>query len=192
MDDGRPASAIGAMFDLSGPDAALLEEACGAALVDIGIDGREFFARLNEGASLGAALGLSPAIEEQLYERAHRWFSVGRPERAEPLFRALCVASGADADYWVGLGVCLRLRDDAAGAALAFATAARLRPDWAVPAFHAAELALRAGDVEGAAAHLGRFGRLAGGETPDRMKAEARKLAQAVDFRRETAAMGTR
>lgn len=167
-----------------GTDLALIEEAFCVVLAEQGVDGRHFFRNLASGIALGPALGVTPAIEEQLYERAHRWFAVGRTERAEPLFRALCTAQPGDANYWVGLGVCLRMREDIAGAALALEQARALRPDWAVPAFHHAELLLRAGDIEGASQELARFNALRDGETPEAMSAEAAKLKEAIAFRR--------
>lgn len=179
-----PGPTIGAMFDLPPADAALLEEFCREALHDVGVDGQRFFDRLRQGGTFGAALGLTPDIVELIYARAHRWFAIGRFDRAEPLFRSLCVAEGQVADYWIGLGVCLRLRDDLKGAALAFATAARLRPDWAVPAFHASELALRAGDLAGAEMHIRRFRQHADALIPERMLAEIERMATALEMRR--------
>lgn len=175
---------IGAIFDLSPGDADLLEDFCRRLLRDVGIDGRQFFQRLQAGESMGAALGLPAGITELLYSRAYRWFGVGRADRAEPLFRALCVAEGSVADYWVGLGICLRIREDLEGAGLAFATAARMRPGWAVPAFHACELAIRAGDLDVAAEQIARFHATADDTTPERMHAEIARMSKALDMRR--------
>ena len=184
--DGNGADRLGAMFGLSAADAALLERAGSEVLEEAGLDASRFFARLRQGGSIGAALGLSPALVELIYARAYRWFLVDRPDRAEPMFRALCAADGTVADYWVGFGLCLRLRRDFSGAAVAFAAASRLRPDWEVPAFHGAELALQRKDAAAAAAEIARFRRLAGADTPERMVTEVQRMEQALAAQRLT------
>jgi hypothetical protein len=185
-------SPVGTLFDLPAADAALLEETCRDLLRQAGVDGERFFEGLRQGRTFGAALGMTPEISELIYARAHRWFSIGRPDRAEPLFRALCIAQARDADCWVGLGVCLRLREDRAGAELAFAVSSRLRPDWAVPVFHACELALMSGDLAAAQALLDRFRELVGRQRPEspipeRMIAESERLGRALRLRRAPA-----
>ena len=173
---------IGARFGLDGEDAELMAGLCGGLLQEAGIGGDQFVARLERGDDLAAALGLPAGLSEFLYARAHRWFTVDRADRAEPLFRALCVLDGQVADYWIGLGICLRLRDSLDAAALAFSTAARLRPQWAVPAFHAAELAIRNGDYGDAAGHLDRFHQTADHDIPERMGVEAARMADALQL----------
>lgn len=177
-------AAVARMFDLDPQDADLLEVYCQEMLGEVGVDGRAFFDGLREGKTIGEALGLPREALELIYARAHRWFSIGRPDRAEPLFRALCASETGVADYWVGLGVCLRLREELNGAALCFATAARVRPNWAVPAFHAIELALHQGDVEAAAREIALFDRLANASIPARMVEEVEKMRIAVGLRR--------
>jgi tetratricopeptide (TPR) repeat protein len=173
------------LFGLAGTDAELLEQVCGEALGAAGLDAGRFFGRLRQGQSLGAALGLPPDVTEFIYARAHRWFVAGRPDRAEPLFRALCAADGGTADYWIGLGICLRLRGDYAGASLAFSMASSRRPDWAVPAFHAAELALQRRDRAAAEAEIRRFRQLSDAATPERMKEEISRMEQAVSAQKQ-------
>lgn len=184
-----PENQIGTLFDLPAEDAALLEEICQDLLKQAGIDGARFLEGLRQELSFGQALGMTPEISELIYARAHRWFSIGRPDRAEPLFRALCIAEAHVADYWVGLGICLRLRKDWDGAELAFAIASRLQPDWAVPVFHACELALASGDLATAQGRLDRFRELAGRQRPERavpesMIVEGERLARALQLRR--------
>jgi tetratricopeptide (TPR) repeat protein len=183
-----PENRVGTLFDLSGTDAALLEEICQDLLKQAGIDGARFFEGLREGQTFGAALGMTPEISELIYARAHRWFSIGRSDRAEPLFRALCIAEAGEADYWVGLGVCLRLRKEWDGAELAFAVASRLRPDWGVPVFHACELALVSGNLAAAQGRLDRFRELIGQQrlerpVPESMIAESNRLGRALRLR---------
>lgn len=173
------------LLGLSGDDSALLEQICGDALGAAGVDGARLFSRLRQGASLGTALGLPREVIELIYARAHRWFVAGRPERAEPLFRALCAADGGTPDYWIGLGICLRLKGDYAGASLAFSMAANLRPDWAVPAFHASELALQRRDRAAAEVELERFRRLADDTTPERMRDEVSRMERALSAQKQ-------
>src|SRR5262245_22463785 len=142
VEGGGAVSPLGQALGLTEQELETLGAVFNEATQAMNIDGAPIFAKLRRGESLGSALGLPPALRELLYARAHRWFSFGRVDRAEPLFRALCIFAEGSADYWVGYGVCLRLRDDLDRAEFAFATAARLRTDWAVPHFHALELAL--------------------------------------------------
>lgn len=152
----------------------------------MGIDGGPIFAKLRQGQSLGSALGLPPALRELLYARAHRWFSIGRVDRAEPLFRALCILSEGSADYWVGYGVCLRLRDSLEQAEFAFATASRLRGDWAIPHFHALELALHRQQIADARQHLASYDAKATDGIPDAIKAEVARLRAALALKQPT------
>lgn len=155
-----------------------------AVASSLGIDGGPIFERLSRGEPLGRALALPAGTEEVLYARAHRWFSAGRPERAEPLFQALCLIDGTSADYWVGYGVCLKLRSALAEASMAFEIAARLRPDWAMPDFHALEIALRTGDYAGAAEHLKNFDARAGaGDIPEAVHSEVARWRAVLEIR---------
>lgn len=146
LSDSNPDSAVesgdlfAALFGLDNQDADVLAEMIETSLTSRGLEGQRFVDGLRAGKSLGAALGLSPALADTLYERAHRWFAAGRPERAEPLFRALCTLDGTVADYWIGHGVCLRAAGRLPLAEIAFAAAARLRPNWALPYFHLSEV----------------------------------------------------
>lgn len=172
------------LFGLAPDEARLLADHCAPILAQAGIDPGPFFDRLDREGTLGEALGLPPEAGELIYARAHRWFAVDRPERAEPLFRALCIADGRQADHWAGLGICLRLRAELVQARLAFAMASCLRPGWAVAHFHAAELELHADDIEEAAAQLALFERNRDDETPAAMVSEAQRLRAAVALRR--------
>ena len=100
-------AALARLFGLSDAEGRLAEEVCTEVLAERGIAAGRFFDALRGGARFDAALGLTPEICEAIYARAHRWFAVGRPERAEPLFRALCVADGQVADYrWASASAC--------------------------------------------------------------------------------------
>jgi Flp pilus assembly protein TadD len=112
---------------------------------------------LDAGRSFASILGLSPQILDVLYGRAFALFDAGHADRAEAMFRSLCVLDGQRADHWMGLGVCARIRDDLDSAMVAFSTASSLRGDWAVPYFHMFEIHMRRGDVSAATALLPRI-----------------------------------
>ncbi|QJP15548.1 hypothetical protein G3545_18940 [Starkeya sp. ORNL1] len=169
---------------LDAGETAVLGKLFGAATAALGIEGGPIFERLSKGETLGGALALPAGTDEVLYARAHRWFAAGRPERAEPLFQALCLLDGTSADYWIGYGVCLKLRGAFTEAAMAFEIAGRLRPDWAMPDFHTLEIALRTGDFTAAAEHLKNFDAHAGaGDIPDAVRAEVSRWRVALEMR---------
>jgi tetratricopeptide (TPR) repeat protein len=161
----------------------LLGEALTGFAAARGVDARALARGLADGASLAQALDFSPSATESLYARAHRWFSLGRPDRAESCFRALCLLDDRRADFWVGFGVCLRLRAAFDEALRAFATAARLRPDWAIPHFHALEAHLRRGEWEHAAIELAKFRARINDGTQPAMIAEAVRYKTAIEMR---------
>lgn len=167
-------------FGLDPEESALLASLFVEAAADLGLDGARIYAALRAGQTLGAALGLPESVVEVLYARAHTWFAAGRSDRAEPLFRVLCALDGACADHWVGHGVCLHLRGADSEATIAFATAAALRPDWAVPHFHAAGLAVAQGGWDRAAEHLFAFRERQDRDTPEALVREAGRLAAAL------------
>lgn len=167
-------------FGLDEAETELLARVCAEVAEPLGIDGAGLVDGLRRGRTLGAALRLPASLAEALYARAHTWFSAGRHERAEDLFRALCVLDGGGGDYWVGYGVCLRLRGASREAGLAFATAAALRPDWAVAHFHAAGLAMAMENWELGTEHLRAFERCDGPDTPPDMRQEAARLQLAA------------
>lgn len=158
-----------------------------------GIDGAAVFDRLAAGQNVAQALSMPPAVVEVMYARAHGWFSQGRVDRALTLFRALCLLDERNADYWVGYGVCLRLApgDGADGerqldsASKAFEMAALLRPDWAVPYFHALELSLFRQRREQAAACLAAYEERATPDLPQAIVQEVHRLRIALESRQE-------
>jgi hypothetical protein len=88
----------------------LLEDFFVEAATAKGASGRKIFAKLRKGVALGQAFEFPAAAVEILYSRAHRWSALGRHDKAEPAFRALCIINGRSADFWTGLGICLRAR----------------------------------------------------------------------------------
>lgn len=182
---GAPANAgmldaVAQMFDLGPEDIGALAGALDALLAEAGLDSRSLLEKLQQGSCLGQALGLPAETGELLYAKAYGWLAVDRPDRAEPLFRALCMFDGRVADYWVGLGVCCRLRSALPEAEIAFLSAEAARADWPVPAFHLAEIALLRNDRAAARGHLERFD-TAEEAVPDEMRQAAGRLKYALD-----------
>jgi hypothetical protein len=181
----RAQSPLGRMLGLSEDEVTALGTVFVQATRVMGIEGGAIFERLRKGDSLGRALKLPRGTTDLLYARAHRWFSIGRYDRAEPLFRALCVLGERVADHWVGFGVCLRLRDNLPEAGVAFQTAAGLRPDWAVPHFHALELAMRRGDWAAATQCLSAYDQRASDALPEPIRREAERLRAVLAHRQD-------
>jgi tetratricopeptide (TPR) repeat protein len=161
----------------------LLEDFFVDAATAKGAPGRKIFAKLRRGVALGQALGIPVAAVELLYSRAHRWSALGRHDRAEPIFRVLCIVSGESADFWTGLGICLRARSAWEEALAAFATASEQRPQWAVPHFHALELCIRRAAWPQAATELAAFEQKADSETHPALTAEAERYRKALLLR---------
>jgi tetratricopeptide (TPR) repeat protein len=151
------ASLLAQSLGVDDDDLRLLEEAFTKAAAGKGISGGKVFSQLRRGADFGRALGVSTKTIDVLYARAHRWCAIGRHEKAESIFRALCVLDTASADFRTGLGICLRARSAWDDALAAFQSASRLRPDWAIPHFHALELCVRREAWDQAAAELAAF-----------------------------------
>lgn len=112
-------------------------------LSPIPIDAHQIFVKLNQGYSMGEALSIPPGVINLLYARAYKWLSVQRMDRAERLFRTLCILNPKQADYWVGYGLCLMARQAWEEASQHFQQASALRPSWPVPYFHHLDLSLR-------------------------------------------------
>ncbi|WP_294641428.1 hypothetical protein [uncultured Aureimonas sp.] len=184
------ASALERRFQLEPGESATVVRLLGEALAGFGPQGHRLAAALGADTSPAAALGFSRGALEALYARATQWFAVGRRERAEPLFRLLCLLDGGDADMWVAHGVCLHIADRIEAAELAFRTAAALRPTWAVPSFHLAAIALRTGDGAEARRLSALFAVQAEADplVPLSMRREAERLAIAVTHRERQAA----
>jgi tetratricopeptide (TPR) repeat protein len=148
-----------------------------------GASGRKIFAKLKAGVAFGQALEVPNTAVEILYSRAHRWSAVGRHDKAEPLFRALCILNAGSADFWTGLGICLRVRSAWDEALAAFATASERSPHWAVPHFHALELCVRREAWTQATTELAAFEQKADSETHPALIAEAGRYKSALELR---------
>ena len=182
----RRAQFAGAL-GVSVEDLETVGETFATLLGQIGIDGKLIFQRMSEGKTLASALSAPSGALEILYSRAHSWFSIGRIDKAEFLFRALCAMAGNVADYWIGYGICLKLEGRLAEAERAFAIGAEQRPGWAIPHFHLAETFLRSGDRDKARVELERFDACVDGDVPEFLLTQAERFRTALAFRSGTA-----
>lgn len=157
------------------------------ATATFGINGSAVFDRLASGQTVAQALSVPPAVIDVMYARAHSWFALGRMDRAQTLFRALCLLDEQNADYWVGYGVCLRLGQRLDNAAKAFDIAAALRPDWAIPHFHAFELALSQGLFDEAQKSLLAYRERVTPDIPPPVVQEIQRLQAALELHQASA-----
>lgn len=171
-------------LELNDQDVTLMGRLFNEATASLGLNGTPIFNRLLKGESIGQAMAIPDGVVEQIYTRAHSWFTLGRIDRAEPLFRALCFLRDEDADFWVGYGVCLRMTGQFSRAQQAFVSAANIRPDWAVPYFHALELALHQKQWDEARAALSAYDARASKSLDSKMIHEAERLRAALDLKR--------
>jgi tetratricopeptide (TPR) repeat protein len=181
--EGDRTSRLAVSLGINVADLAALRELVIETLSPLGLDGSAVFARLADGGSFGEALGVSAGVIELIYARAHQWFAVGQTERAEALFEALCVLAPASADHWVGYGVCLKARSALQEAAQAFDRAAELRPEWAIPRFHATEVAVLTGAWAAAADALTAFEYRVAADVPPAMIREMARVRAAISAR---------
>ncbi|MGV8938747.1 MAG: hypothetical protein ACOH2J_16635 [Allorhizobium sp.] len=176
------ADPLAVLFGLEPHETGLLVDMIETSFASRGLDAHRLVEGLRSGKSIGSALGVPPGLADTLYERAHRWFSAGRPERAEPLFRALCTLDGTVADYWIGHGVCLRAAGRLALAEIAFAMAARLRPGWALPYFHLSEVLASQRRLDAARQTLALFYELRDDTIPAVVVEEAMRLRDVLSL----------
>ncbi|WP_407048045.1 hypothetical protein [Methyloraptor flagellatus] len=123
----------------------------------LGINAGRTFGRLAAGQPLYEALGLPRAALDLLYQRGFGWLALERFDRAEPLFRALCLLCPGKSEYWLGLGIAAGASGKAEVARATFDQLRASRPDWGALAFHELAFHQRAGRWDEAAEALRRF-----------------------------------
>lgn len=123
----------------------------------LGIDAGRAFGRLSAGQMLYEALGLPRAALDLLYQRGFGWLALERFDRAEPLFRALCLLCPNKPEYWLGLGIAAGASGKTDVARATFDQLRASRPDWGALAFHELAFHQRAGRWGEAAEALRRF-----------------------------------
>jgi tetratricopeptide (TPR) repeat protein len=177
-----PVPSFAESLGIEDDDLDLLEDIFVQATAAKSLPGDKIFAALKRGDSFGKALGISNDMIEFLYARAHRWVAVAQYGRAEPIFRALCIADPSSADFWVALGICLRARSAWGEALAAFETASEKKPQWEIPHFHALDLCVRRKDWAKAATELAAFEKKADNETHSAIVAEVNKYKKALQL----------
>jgi tetratricopeptide (TPR) repeat protein len=177
-----PVSSLAESLGVEDDDLDLLEDFFIQATAPKSLPGGKIFTALKKGASFGKALGISNDMVEFLYARAHRWVAVARYERAEPIFRTLCIVDANAADFWVGLGICLQARSAWDEALAAFVAASEKKPQWEIPHFHALDLCIRRKDWVKATAELAAFEKKADKETHSAIVAEVNKYKKVLQL----------
>lgn len=182
--EGETTSSLAHTLGIEEGDLDQLGEFFAEMAAPLGIDGRRAFAKLRKGAAFGKALGITPKAVEFLYFRACKWFQAGCPEKAEPIFRALCILEAERADFWAGLGVCLRTRGAWDDALAAFDKAAQTRPGWVVPCFHKLEIFVRQQAWAKAAWEMAQMEAIKAPDVPRQFAIEAEKYKKAIEAHR--------
>ncbi len=150
----------------------------------LGIDGDKVFQSLVTTGSFKTALGITDAAIERLYGRAHQQFLIGQYDRAEELFRTLCALDKSRSDFWLGLGICYRVRGDDEAAMRMFDRAAALAPSDAVPQFHRFDVLMRQENWAEAAQACAVFEENSNAAMHDNIMKSFSKLKTALEMRR--------
>lgn len=174
---------LGRKFELTGQEAETLSTLFEEALAGTGLEAGKILNSVGAGKGLAEALALPAGTSDLLYARAHQWFNIGRFDKAESLFLALCILYGEIADHWVGYGICQKINGKPQVAELAFETASHLRPDWAIPHFHRLDLTIRQGDFARAAQVLAAFDERANETVPQPILDEVTRFRTALLLR---------
>ncbi len=122
---------------------------------------------------------------ELIYARAHQKFSHGKIDQAEQLFRVLSSVDGEKIDHWLGLGICLRARNDHKNAMNAFDAAIKLDPQSPIPHLHRLELFIQEKEWNSAQASLDQFDRLVVHGIHDKLIAATRLFRKALSLRKK-------
>lgn len=175
-----PPAALGLSADAT-KMAGQIFAACTAKL---GIDGDKVFQSLVTTGSFKTALGVTDAAIEGLYGRAHQQFQIGQYDRAEEIFRTLCALDRSRSDFWLGLGICYRVRGDDDAAMRMFDRAATLVPSDAVPQFHRFNVFMLQENWAEAAKACALFEANSDGSAHDNIMKSFTKLKTALEMRR--------
>lgn len=154
-----------------------------ACTTKLGINGDKVFKSFLETGSFKAALGVTDAAIEGLYGRAHQQFLIGQYDRAEEIFRTLCALDRSRADFWLGLGICNRVRGDDDAAMRMFDKAANLAPSDATPHFHRFDIYMRTENWAEAAKACDLFEANRDGTEHDNIAKSFLKLRTALEMR---------
>ncbi|MDX8355148.1 hypothetical protein [Cognatiyoonia sp. IB215182] len=165
------------------PDAAkAAAQVFAACTAKFGIDGDSIFQSFLATGSFKSALGITDASIEALYGRAHQHFMIGQYRRAEEIFRSLCALDRSRIDFWLGLGICYRIRGDDAALRI-FDQAAAIDPSHAIPHFHRFDIFMRREDWDAAADACKQFEARRDGAEHDNITKTFLKLKTALEMR---------
>lgn len=166
------------------PDAVNVAAQVFAACTDkLGVNGGKIFQSFVQTGSFKDAFGVSDAAIEALYARAHQQFTIGQYDRAEEIFRTLCALDRQRSEFWLGLGICYRVRGEDDAALRMFDRAANLAPDEAIPQFHKLDLFMRQEDWTKAATACRAYEAKADGSEHNNIKTSFFKLKTALEMR---------
>ncbi|MEL6840623.1 MAG: hypothetical protein AAFP85_15125 [Pseudomonadota bacterium] len=167
------------------PDATKVAAQVFAACTEkLGIDGAKIFQSFVQTGSFKTALGVTDAAIEGLYGRAHQQFLIGQYDRAEEIFRTLCALDRSRSDFWLGLGICYRVRGDDNAAMRMFEKAATLVPTDPIPHFHRFDVFMRQENWDAAAKACALFEAKRDGTEHDNIAKSFLKLKTALEMRR--------
>jgi len=130
---------LGSRFGLSEDEIACARSVFIEFMKDYSIDAGAIFDSIARGHSLAEALALPDGTCDFLYASAYRWLSIGNYNKAEPLFRILCLISGGESDYWIGYALCLREHRIWDGVEQCLSIAESISPERAVSHFYRVE-----------------------------------------------------
>lgn len=105
---------------------------------------------LAEGYSLRDLKGLTDGEMEAVYSMAYNFFTTGRMDDADKVFRFLVLMDHTCAKYWIGLGAVQQVKRDFKNAITSYSYASFLDIANPKPQFHAAECFLAIGDKDNA------------------------------------------
>ncbi|WP_341367298.1 tetratricopeptide repeat protein [Yoonia sp. BS5-3] len=167
------------------PDATkVAAQVFAACTKKLGVDGSKIFQSFLDTGSFKEALGVTDAAIEGLYGRAHQQFRIGQYDRAEEIFRTLCALDRSRSDFWVGLGICYRVRGDDDAALRMFDCAAKLVPSSAIPHFHRFDIFMRQEKWAAAARACAAFEAKSDGSEHENIGKTFAKLKTALEIRR--------
>ncbi|MEL7389108.1 MAG: tetratricopeptide repeat protein [Pseudomonadota bacterium] len=148
-----------------------------------GIDGNAVFQSFVRTGSFRTALGITDASIEALYSRAHQRFLIGQYRRAEEIFRSLCALDQSRVDFWLGLGICYRIRGEDDAALRIFNQAAAIAPSNAIPHLHRFDIFMRREEWDAAAAACALFEQMRDGAEHENIAKTFLKLKTALEMR---------
>lgn len=133
---------------------------------------------LMKGGTMRDLKGVSDGEMETLYSIAYNYYTTGKYEEADTIFRYLVYLDHSNAKMWIGLGAVQQVRREFAMAVKSYAMASFLDLSNPKPQYYAAECYLALGDTVNAESALAALDMYAKPNDPFRVKAN--KLAERI------------